>query len=114
VAPAIKPLWISPAIVAAFNLGKPCADSRLAAVDYQEPSLVFLAGTGTRLTDVKGAAALLAEPGGCGVAVLPATMRGDLQTRLAAGARLEDIGAVEGFSYSNGADKQLVLVRLAP
>jgi len=37
-----------------------CPEPAAAAVGYQEPSLVFLAGTGTRLTDTAGAAEFLA------------------------------------------------------
>ena len=41
-----------------------CSDPQAASVGYQEPSLVFLAGTKTLLTDANGAADFLA-PGGC-------------------------------------------------
>jgi len=37
-----------------------CPEPAAAAVGYQEPSLVFLSGTGTRLTDTAGAAEFLA------------------------------------------------------
>ena len=113
VVPAIKPMWLSPAIVSVFNAGKPCPESVLAAVDYHEPSLVFLAGTSTRLTNVKGAAEHLAGSGKCGVAVLPVSTRAELETLLPSGTKLADIGTVSGISYSNGTDKELVLVRLA-
>ena len=114
VVPAIKPMWLSPAIMSAFNTAKPCPDSVLAAVDYHEPSLVFLAGTATRLTDLKGAADHLASSGACGVSLLPASDHGELEALLPAGSKLAGIGAVEGVSYSNGTGKELILVRLAP
>lgn len=113
VVPAIKPMWLSPAIVSAFNAGKPCPDSILASVDYHEPSLVFLTGTSTRLTNVKGAAEHLASSGKCGVAVLPASARAELEALLPSGAKLADIGSVSGISYSNGTEKNLLMVRLA-
>ena len=113
VAPAIKPMWLSPAIVSAFNAGKPCPDSILASVDYHEPSLVFLTGTSTRLTNVKGAVEHLASSGKCGVAVLPASARAELEALLPSGAKLADIGSVSGISYSNGTEKNLLMVRLA-
>lgn len=114
VLPAMTPLWISPQIVSAFAAARPCPDSQLASVDYHEPSLVFLAGTITKLTDVNGAAAHLMAAPKCNVAVLPIAMRSELQTQLPAGMALFDIGTVEGINYSKGDEKKLVLVRLAP
>jgi hypothetical protein len=46
-----------------------CADPQVAAVGYQEPSLVFLVGTGTRLASAAEAAQLLAG-GGCRIALV--------------------------------------------
>lgn len=114
VLPAMTPMWISPHIVSAFNAAKPCADSLLASVDYHEPSLVFLAGTTTNLTDTKGAAAHLAASPKCNVAVLPIALRGELQALLPTELTLVDIGMVDGINYSKGDEKKLVLVRIAP
>ena len=86
----------------------------LASVDYHEPSLVFLAGTATKLTDVKGAAAHLAATAKCNVAALPRDMRSELQSLMPTGTTLLDIGAVSGINYSKGDEKKLILVRVAP
>jgi 4-amino-4-deoxy-L-arabinose transferase-like glycosyltransferase len=48
-----------------------CAQPEAAAVGYQEPSLVFLAGTATRLTDTAGAAEFL-RGGECRFALIEA------------------------------------------
>lgn len=113
VVPAVKPMWLSPAIASAFKAQKPCADSLLAAVDYHEPSLVFLAGTATKLTDLKGAAAHLTASPACGVALVPSADMPGLAALLPAGANLVQLGSpVEGISYSNGTQKSLVLLRL--
>ncbi len=114
VAPAIKPVWISPAIVLAFNAAKPCADSKLASVDYHEPSLVFLTGTATILTGINGGATHLAASAKCNVVVLPLELRSELQSLLPAGMNLLDIGMVEGINYSKGDPMKLLLVRIAP
>ncbi len=114
VVPAIKPLWISPAIVSALNAARPCPESVLASVEYHEPSLVFLAGTATKLTDIKGAAAHLRDSGLCGVAVIPQAQRSALEALLLSGSRLTDIGEVRGINYSNGDAQHLLLVRIAP
>lgn len=113
VLPAMTPLWISPQIISAFDAAKPCPGSQLASVDYHEPSLVFLAGTATKLTEVNGAAAHLAASPKCNVAVLPVDARNSLQSLLPTGMMLYDIGTVDGINYSKGDEKKLVLVRIA-
>ena len=72
VLPPLKPLWLSPEIAERFEQLKPCATSRLVSAGYAEPSLVFLAGTETKLTNGKGAAELLAADPACAIAVVTA------------------------------------------
>ena len=59
VIPALEPLFPSPALARVLRESG-CAAPVAAAVGYQEPSLVFLAGTPTRLTSAAGAAEFLA------------------------------------------------------
>jgi 4-amino-4-deoxy-L-arabinose transferase-like glycosyltransferase len=61
--PALSPLFPSPALVHIMQESG-CAHPVAATAGYQEPSLVFLAGTSTLLTDAAGAAELLRQ-GGC-------------------------------------------------
>ncbi|PWW02273.1 4-amino-4-deoxy-L-arabinose transferase-like glycosyltransferase [Hoeflea marina] len=114
VVPAVTPLWNSPAIARAFEAGRPCPDSVLAAVGYSEPSLVFLAGTRTVLADLEGAAAHLRAEPACGVVVLPQSERPALVTLLGPDTALEDMGRISGINYSKGQAVDLVLVRRAP
>jgi hypothetical protein len=76
-----------------------CAQPSTAAVGYQEPSLVFLAGTDTRLTDTVGAVEFL-RGGECRFALIEARQeRGFAQRaeavglRYAAGPRIEAINS---------------------
>jgi 4-amino-4-deoxy-L-arabinose transferase-like glycosyltransferase len=79
-----------------------CAHPRAASAGYQEPSLVFLAGTATRLTNASGAADFL-RGGTCRFAFIEA------REQRAFASRAEKIGLrykagprIDGFNISNG------------
>jgi 4-amino-4-deoxy-L-arabinose transferase-like glycosyltransferase len=79
-----------------------CAQPRAAAVGYEEPSLIFMLGTGTQSIDPSGAADFLAQ-GGCRFALV------DWRAERAFAQRAESIGLryilktrVEGYNYSVG------------
>ncbi|MBC8129069.1 MAG: glycosyltransferase family 39 protein [Rhizobiaceae bacterium] len=114
-APSLQTIWLSPRIADASARLGPCPTSTLAAVGYHEPSLVFLAGTDTLLTDVEGAANhLLADPA-CAIAVLPADERARLAELLQpSGRTAAAVQAIEGVNFSNGKTLSLDLVTLTP
>jgi hypothetical protein len=58
IVPSLSQLFPSRAL-AGILAESGCAEPMAAAVGYQEPSLIFLAGTKTRLTDAAGAAEFL-------------------------------------------------------
>ncbi|GAB4192874.1 MAG: glycosyltransferase family 39 protein [Thalassobaculales bacterium] len=98
VLPRLEAAWVAPRLVALLDRAAP--DRRgLAVAGYHEPSLVFLAGTATRLTSAEGAAAALAEPGMA--AAVEARDRARFEAALA-GAPAVLLGVVEGFNYSRG------------
>ncbi len=70
VIPALSPLFPSPALARILHESR-CAHPVAAAAGYQEPSLVFLAGTSTVLTDGAGAADFLRQ-GRCRFAFIEA------------------------------------------
>jgi 4-amino-4-deoxy-L-arabinose transferase-like glycosyltransferase len=79
-----------------------CAEPMAAAVGYQEPSLVFLAGTKTRLTDAAGAAEFL-HGGACRFALVEsgheesfARAAETIGLRYTAGPRVEGINISKG------------------
>ena len=95
--PRLDRLWLSQRIVAMVPPGAP-----IAAAGYHEPSLVFLLGTTTKLTDGGGAARFLIDMPHA-AAVVEAAAEPDFAAALAAAggvARL--IGSVEGINYSRG------------
>jgi 4-amino-4-deoxy-L-arabinose transferase-like glycosyltransferase len=80
----------------------PCANPVAASAGYEEPSLVFLAGTKTRLTDATGAADFLLA-GGCRFAFI------EVRQQRAFALRAEAIGLhynrgalIEGYDISIG------------
>lgn len=109
--PSLTPMWLSPEIARIYEENKPCAESQLASVLYHEPSLVFLTGTSTQLTNAEGAATVLARPDGCGVAVLPEELWSTVEELMPGDVRLESIGHVEGTNYSKGSELKLVMLR---
>ena len=110
IAPALTPMWISPRVVDALHQYRPCGNSVLASAGYHEPSLVFMAGTKTVLTDTEGAARhLLADPA-CAVALIPAGDADKLQNLLMqAGKTANRLAVVKGINYSSGDTLSLAL-----
>lgn len=85
-----------------------CPTARVAAAGYREPSLVFLLGTETVLTDGAGAAAHL-DSGPCAFALVEARAEPAFRAALPQGDAPETIGGVAGLNYSNGRAVDLTL-----
>jgi 4-amino-4-deoxy-L-arabinose transferase-like glycosyltransferase len=113
--PSLSTIWLSPRIAEAVRANRPCETSVLASVGYSEPSLVFLAGTNTVLTDMDGALAHLLSDPACAVALVPRGRARDLyeplRSRGYAGVVLASTG---GLNYSSGDRLEMVLLRIAP
>lgn len=115
IAPSLKPLWLSPAIEAAVQANKPCDTSVLASAEYHEPSLVFLVGTKTVLTDVDGVAKHLLGDPACALALAQVVDEQKLNGLLAAqGKSANRVAEVDGLNYSSGDKLSLGLYRVAP
>lgn len=114
VVPALKPMWLSPAIADAFEASKPCPESVLASASYAEPSLVFLAGTKTVLTDGAGAAQhILADPQ-CAIAAVDESQRGGFIATLPEGEKsVAALATVSGINYSKGRRTTITLYKAA-
>jgi 4-amino-4-deoxy-L-arabinose transferase-like glycosyltransferase len=108
-APHLTPLWLSSSLADIVP-----ADAPLTAAGFHEPSLVFLHGTRTLLTDGPAAADfLLATPGAW--AAIEASAEEGFQARLsAAGHQAEKQGEADGFNYSRGRPAHITLWKLAP
>jgi 4-amino-4-deoxy-L-arabinose transferase-like glycosyltransferase len=114
VAPSLDRIWLTPRIVAALEANRPCPQTVLASVSYHEPSLVFMAGTETRLGNLEEAARHLLADRACAVALVPFE-RGERLAELvrAGGGAILLIGEVQGINYSKGDEVALALYRMA-
>lgn len=109
VLPGLERMWISRTVAQAVDR----AGTRwpVAAAGYREPSLVFLLGTQTLLTDGAGAAHhLLAAPDA--LAVVESREDAAFQAALA-GRSAETLATIQGFNYSRGREQALHLYRLS-
>jgi 4-amino-4-deoxy-L-arabinose transferase-like glycosyltransferase len=101
IVPSLPQLFPSPALARVLR-DSGCAQPSAAAVGYQEPSLVFLAGTDTRLTDTVGAVEFL-RGGECRFALVEARQeRSFAQRAEAVGLRYTAGPRVEAINISNG------------
>ena len=109
VLPNMTPLWVSPALVTQARAVSPCPDPRIASVGgFNEPSLIFLAGTDTALTSPASAVALARSE----CLVIVARERAVEEVRAAAadaGVTLAEAAVVEGFNISKGDPVRLTL-----
>jgi 4-amino-4-deoxy-L-arabinose transferase-like glycosyltransferase len=111
--PRAEPLWLSPQIAAAVQATGGCPSPAVAAVGYAEPSLVFLVGTATKLTDSAAAAEmLLSDP--CAFAVVADDADGGFRNSLAQfKAAPESVASFAGMNYSKGRRTRLTVYRVA-
>jgi 4-amino-4-deoxy-L-arabinose transferase-like glycosyltransferase len=112
VIPSLTPAFPSVALAEVLH-DSGCAHPVAASVGYEEPSLVFLAGTTIRFTDAAGAADFLRESG-CRFAFVDARQERDFALRAEAiGLRYSRGPRVEGYIISNGKPLTLAVFQSA-
>jgi 4-amino-4-deoxy-L-arabinose transferase-like glycosyltransferase len=110
VLPALRPLFPSVELARALR-GVECRQPRAAAAGYHEPSLVFMAGTSTLLTDASGAADFLAQ-GSCRFALIESRHERQFAQRAElAGLRYAVVTRFEGYNYSQGRSIAMTIFR---
>jgi hypothetical protein len=113
VLPPLDPVWPSRAIASAFEANRPCPDSTLVSVGYEEPSLVFLTATSTLLTNASTAAARL-QADGCAVAAIEKSNQRAFDATFAKSAtKPHAFATIEGINYSNGKQVSVALYRMS-
>jgi 4-amino-4-deoxy-L-arabinose transferase-like glycosyltransferase len=101
VVPALTPLFPSAEIARALR-NVVCVGPKAAAAGFHEPSLVFMTGTTTVLTDGSGAADFLRQ-GSCRFALVESrSERGFAQRAEAIGLRYNVATRIEGYNFSQG------------
>jgi 4-amino-4-deoxy-L-arabinose transferase-like glycosyltransferase len=110
IAPSLRPLFPSAAIERALR-GSNCAPPRAAAAGYHEPSLVFLTGTETLLTDGSGAAEFLRH-GPCRFAIIERRQENAFVQRAeAVGLRYTAHARIEGININGGRSLSIAIYR---
>ena len=109
--PSLPALFPSEVLAESVRATK-CDNPQVASTyNYQEPSLVFLLGTGTRFTDGAGAADFL-QQGGCHFAMIdPRSERSFIQRANAIGLRYALMQRVNGYNISIGKPVALAIFR---
>jgi 4-amino-4-deoxy-L-arabinose transferase-like glycosyltransferase len=101
VVPALTPLFPSVEIARVLR-NVVCVGPKAAAAGYHEPSLVFMTGTSTLLTDGSGAADFLGH-GSCRFALVESrSERAFAQRAEAIGLRYNVATRIEGYNFSQG------------
>jgi 4-amino-4-deoxy-L-arabinose transferase-like glycosyltransferase len=101
VVPALMPLFPSAEIARALR-NVACVGPKAAAAGFHEPSLVFMTGTSTLLTDGSGAADFLSQ-GSCRFALVEQrSERGFAQRAEAIGLRYDVAARIDGYNISQG------------
>jgi len=101
VLPTLKPLFPSVEIARALR-NVVCVGPKAAAAGYHEPSLVFMTGTSTLLTDGSGAADFLGQ-GSCRFALIESrTERAFAARAQAIGLRYNVAARIDGYNFSQG------------
>ena len=110
IAPSLRPLFPSALIARALPF-QGCDYHIVASAGYHEPSLVFLVGTSTRLTDGAGAADLLRE-GYCRFALVEARQeRAFVQRAEAIGLRYAPGPRIDGINTNSGRAISIAIYR---
>ena len=114
--PRLEPLLLSPRLEKALEQAdlapRGGAPGPVAVTGYAEPSMIFLLGTTTELTDPVGAAKAVAQGR---PAVVEGRQEKAFQAALVAlGQTARPAGVVDGFDYSDGDKERLTLYRGAP
>jgi 4-amino-4-deoxy-L-arabinose transferase-like glycosyltransferase len=110
VVPALAPLFPSAEVARALR-NVVCVGPKAAAAGFHEPSLVFMTGTSTLLTDGSGAADFLAH-GSCRFALVEQrSERSFAQRAEAIGLRYDVASRVEGYNISQGRTISIAIFR---
>jgi 4-amino-4-deoxy-L-arabinose transferase-like glycosyltransferase len=110
IVPFLPNLFPSPVIARALQASG-CDAPQVAAAGYHEPSLVFLVGTGTHLTDGVGAADFLLK-GPCRFALIETRhARSFAQRADAIGLRYTPLPRIEGVNIGGGRNLSIAIFR---
>lgn len=109
----VSELWVSPRLAGLVAQETQVAEPPVVSAGFTEPSLVFLLGTRTRLSDGAGAALITAHRGG--LALIEDRERAAFLAGLAhAGASAIALKDASGLNYSRGRRVHVTVYRVMP
>lgn len=112
VGPRLEALWISPRVAALVARDRRPGDAPPVVAGYDEPSLIFLLGTNTRIASGAAAAMEAAETGG--LAIVEDRERSAFLAGLAAqDTEAFPVDGLAGYDYSRGRAENLTIYRVA-
>ncbi|MDE2379800.1 glycosyltransferase family 39 protein [Bradyrhizobium sp.] len=110
VVPSLTPMFPSAEVARALR-SVTCVGPKAAAAGYHEPSLVFMAGTSTLLTDGSGAADFLKQ-GSCRFALVEQRSERSFAARAEAIGLRYKVGArIDGYNFSQGRPISIAIYR---
>jgi len=111
--PQLDQVFMSPRVMALAQETAPCPTSKLALLEYHEPSLVFLNGSDTVLARTPGElAAHFAADRACAIGLVGEPLREDFLAAAAkAGIKPAELGVIEGYNHNDGDANRLTLYR---
>ncbi len=113
VMPGLRMIWMSPRLAEAVVAVRPCPQGPFASVGFTEPSLVFLAGTDTRLISAAEAGALLAQDACAVVAVESREAAAFAAATASSPVPIAEVGREQGFNINGGRRLDIGLYRRA-
>ncbi|MGO8915013.1 MAG: ArnT family glycosyltransferase [Stellaceae bacterium] len=114
VAPGLDGLWLSRQAAMMVERYRPPRDAPVVAVGYDEPSLIFLLGTRTRLLSPEDAAQYLTSARGAAALVSSDEEDAFRQALLRRGWQARAVERTAGLDYSNGKPLMLTLYTGVP
>lgn len=111
--PHLQRMWVAREIIRVAAIVKPCARPLTIASTYNEPSLVFLAGTDTQLLNDGGAIAEAMKKDACTIGVVDEERKPSFLDRFSNAAdKPTAIGSVAGIDAGHGKPTELSLYLL--
>ena len=111
--PAVNSFWVSRQVMDVAEAVKPCDDIQITSASYGEPSLIFMAGTETRILPDGAAAALDMKANPCHMGLIDEKHRANfLNAFEGSPAQPVAAGRIEGLNIGHGHNTLMTLYLL--
>jgi 4-amino-4-deoxy-L-arabinose transferase-like glycosyltransferase len=116
VLPNLQQPWIARNVYAAMQPYLPCPDlpPHLITAGFNEPSIVFMAGTKTIFANQGDKAVAALQRDGCAMALIEKSQLDSFNTATPNRNQLQHLTVISGFNYNGGDELEFHLYRLKP